>query len=56
MSNTLGEIPNISLFELLSEEATIFVNTGEKERSIVNETPFGLPPYYYHQKSTGEHF
>lgn len=42
MSDTLGEIPDISLLEFLSKESTIFVDTGEKKRSVVNETPFGL--------------
>lgn len=48
MSNTLGKVPDISRFELLSSKSTILVNSGEKEGSVVDKTPFSLALYQYH--------
>lgn len=48
MSNTLGEVPDISRFELLSGESTILVNSSEKERSVVDKTPFSLALFQFH--------
>ena len=48
MSNALGEVPDISRFELLSGESTILVNSSEKERSVVDKTPFSLALFQFH--------
>ena len=42
MSNALGEVPDISRFELLSGESTILINSSKEEGSIVDKTPFSL--------------
>ena len=42
MGNTLGEVPDVSRVELLSGESTVFVNTSEEKRSVVDKAPFSL--------------
>lgn len=42
MSNPLGEVPDISRFELLGGESTVLVNSSEKQGSVVDKTPFSL--------------
>lgn len=53
MSNTLGEVPDISRFELLSGESTVFVNTSKEKRPVVDKSPFSLGSCYYHLNSDG---
>ena len=48
MSNALGEVPDISRFELLSGESTILINSSKKEGSIVDKTPFSLALSQFH--------
>ena len=48
MSNALGEVPDISRFELLSCESPILVNSSEKEGSVVDKTPFSLALCQFH--------
>lgn len=48
MSNTLGEVPNVSRFELLSGESAILINSSEKQGSVVDKTPFSLALCQFH--------
>lgn len=42
VGNTLGEVPDVTGLQHLSREASILINTSEKERSIVNKSPLSL--------------
>jgi hypothetical protein len=42
MRYTLGEIPYITRFKNLGSKATVFINTGQQERAIVDKSPLGL--------------
>lgn len=49
--NTLREVPDVSRVELLGGEASILIHSSEEERSVVDETPFGLWKYMCYYRS-----
>jgi hypothetical protein len=42
VGNALGEIPDVTGLQHFSREASILINTSEKERAIVDKSPFSL--------------